>query len=607
MTDTVELLAPARDLACGCTAIDCGADAVYVGAPRFGARAKVGNSLADIQALVEYAHQYWARVYVTVNTVLFDAELTEAVTLIHSLHAMGVDGIIIQDVGLLECDLPPVPLIASTQMDIRTPEKAVFLEKIGFKRAILARELSLDQIHAIRQATQIELEAFVHGALCVCYSGQCFMSYALGARSANRGECAQPCRQRYRLVDAEGKTICEDRYLLSPKDLNLSEELKPLLEAGVRSFKIEGRLKDRAYVANVVRHYRTHLDRLLPGMGLKTSSSGRVTSDFTPDIAKTFNRGYTTAFLHGRGESVGSIDTPKMQGERLGRIISLDRKGFELDGTVTVHPGDGLCFFRDGELCGALVNGVQGRRILPNRMQGLEKGLVIYRNHDHAFLRQLNRARICREIPVTLRLSETPDGFCLSAEDEQGNQVSVTLSAEKTPASDPDGAGASLRKQLAKTGKTIFQCTDIQVQWQQPCFLPVSVVNGLRRDVLEALLAERARKRPMDQGAIQKNSVPYPDREITFSGNVINQKARAFYERHGAKVVEPGAESGLPMQGRTVMTTQYCLRDQLGLCPRQGKSRAYKEPFYLVDAQGHRFEVEFDCQACQMVIRFTDP
>jgi putative protease len=407
-------------------------------------------------------------------------------------------------------------------------------------------------------------------------------------------------------VDAEGKTICDKRYLLSPRDLNLSEELKLLLEAGVRSFKIEGRLKDRAYVANVVRHYRRRLDSLLPDMGLKACSSGSVTTDFSPDITKTFNRGYTTAFLHGRGESVGSIDTPKMQGERLGSIVSLDRKGFELDGTVTVHPGDGLCFFRDGELCGALVNGVQGQRIMPNRMQGLERGLVIYRNHDHAFLRQLNKARIRREIPVTLVLSETPDGFCLSAKDEQGVQVSVTLSTEKTSARDPEAAAEALRKQLAKTGKTIFMCNDIQVRWRQPSFLPVSVVNGLRRDVLEALLAERTRKRPIEQRGIQKNSVPYPDREITFSGNVINQKASAFYERHGAKVVEPGAESGLPMQGRTVMTTQYCLKDQLGLCPRQGKDHACKEPFYLKDEQGHWFELAFDCQACCMAIRFTD-
>ncbi|MCF7974113.1 MAG: U32 family peptidase, partial [Phycisphaerae bacterium] len=430
--------------------------------------------------------------------------------------------------------------------------------------------------------------------------------------------------------------------------------------------KIEGRLKDQAYVANVVRHYRTRLDSLLPDMGLKAGSSGRVTSDFTPDINKTFNRGYTTAFLHGRGESVGSIDTPKMQGECLGTIVSLDPKGFELDRTVSVSHGDGLCFIRDGELCGALVNGVQGRRILPNRMQGLEKGLVMYRNHDHAFLRQLNKARIHREIPVTLVLSDTPDGFCLSATDEQGHHASVTLSTEKTPARDPEAAAETLRKQFAKTGKTIFVCTDIQVQWEQPSFLPVSVVNGLRRDVLEALLAERARNRPSEPRVLQKNTVPYPDREITFSGNVINQKARAFYERHGARVIEPGAESGLSLQGRTVMTTKYCLKDQLGLCPRsvsenpvvgppaprgrasgfvtgkdgeagdigvyrrysrtqsscktsrskpdrilrhapnQGKDRDYREPLYLRDEQGHLFELAFDCQACQMMIRFTD-
>ncbi len=605
MKDTVELLAPARDLECGQTAVECGADAVYIGGPRFGARGKVGNSLADIEQLIEYAHQYWARVYVTVNTVLFDEELTEAVALIHDLYALNVDGIIIQDVGLLECELPPVPLIASTQMNIQTPEMAVFLDKLGFKRAILARELSLEQIQAIRKAASLELESFVHGALCVCYSGQCAMSYALGGRSANRGECAQPCRQRYSLVDAEGRMICEDRHLLSPKDLNLSRSLEPLLDAGVRSFKIEGRLKDKGYVANVVCAYREQLDRLLPGLGLVPRSSGRVMTDFTPDLTKTFNRGYTTGFLHGRNDSVGSIDTPKMLGERLGKIVSVDRNSFELDSNVQLNNGDGLCFFDRKKLCGTQVNNVQGRRIVPAQMQGLEKGLVVFRNHDHRFLRRLSKARIRRQIPVALILSETPEGFCLCATDQQGNQATVTLSTEKTPARSPEGATENLRKQLAKTGKTIFVGADIQIQWQQPSFLPVSVVNGLRRDVLEALVVERAKNRPVEQRVMPKNEAACPKKEITFLGNVLNKKAREFYERHGAKVLESGAESGLDMQGRTLMTTKYCLKDQLGLCPRRGKHHPYKSPFYLQDEQGRRFEVTFDCQACQMKVQLS--
>ncbi|RPI51132.1 MAG: U32 family peptidase, partial [Chloroflexi bacterium] len=396
--EKVELLAPARDLRCGQVAVDCGADAVYVGAPRFGARQRVGNSLEDIAALVAHAHTYWARVYVTVNTLLFDDELPQAVRLIHELYELGVDAVIIQDVGLLECDLPPIVLIASTQMHNHTPERVAFLEEMGFRRAILARELSLEQIRAIRARTSLELEFFVHGALCTGYSGQCTLSYAIGGRSGNRGECAQPCRRRYSLVDGDGQVLVPPRHLLSLRDLALGAELGELLDAGITSFKIEGRLKDEVYVANVVAWYRRELDGALAARGRPRSSSGQGRPAFEPDLDKTFNRGYTAYLVHGRGEPPGALDSPKMVGELLGNVVAVEGANFLLETAVPLHGGDGLCWFGPGQdLEGTVVNAVQpaaaGRlRVTPEKMGGIRPGLPLYRNHDHAFLRQVSAA-----------------------------------------------------------------------------------------------------------------------------------------------------------------------------------------------------------------------
>ncbi|HXN47484.1 MAG TPA: U32 family peptidase, partial [Bryobacteraceae bacterium] len=439
----VELLAPARDLECGIAAIDCGADAVYIGAPRFGARAAAGNTPEDIAALVRHAHKFWARVYVTLNTLLFDDELEPACRLAWQLHEIGVDGLIIQDAGLLECDLPPMPLIASTQMHNHTPERVAFLEHAGLRRAILARELTLDEIRAIRTAAPaIELECFVHGALCVCFSGQCLLSYALGGRSGNRGQCAQPCRRAYTLVDAEGRTLASDSHLLSLRDLNLSERLPDLLAAGVTSFKIEGRLKDRTYVANVVSFYRARLDDAMrAATGFERSSSGTSSPGFEPDLAKTFNRGSTTYFLDGRGQSVGSPETPKMTGEEIGRVVNVAPDSFTIDGPVELHPGDGLAFFgTDGHLRGTVVNVFRGRTVFPQKIEGIEPGTAIHRNHDHAFLSQVASARSERRIGVTMTL----DAAALTAVDEDGNRAEAPLGP--APAADkPEAALATLR------------------------------------------------------------------------------------------------------------------------------------------------------------------
>ena len=604
-TEQIELLAPARDLECGIAAIDCGADAVYVGAARFGARARAGNSLDDIASLASYAHRYWAKVFVTLNTLLYDHELPEAVQLIHRLHQVGVDALIVQDLGLLECDLPPIPLIASTQMHNDTPAKVAFLEQVGFQRVILARELSLAQITAVRRQTTIELEAFVHGALCVSYSGQCYMSYAIGGRSGNRGECAQPCRRRYDLIDNDGKVLASKRHLLSLKDLNLSEHLADLIRAGVCSFKIEGRLKDRAYVTNVVSAYRRQLDGVLQSLHLSKRSSGQSQVDLTPDLAKTFNRGYTTYYIRGRDAPPGAIDSPKMMGEFIGQVVALSGRSITLDGTMPLHNGDGLCFFDvSGSLQGTVVTSVRGQAITAESPAGIQKGTRIYRNHDHAFLSQLSKARPRRKIAVRLRLSETPSGFALRATDEDGMAATGTVDHEQVRAEKPQRALDSVHRQLFKMGGTEFTCAGLEIDWQKPYFVPLSVLNALRRDTLARLALTRKENRPVFDRTVIKNDAPYPQPELSYAGNVLNRRAEAFYRRHGVTQIEPAAESGRDMQGRQVMRTRYCIRDQLGLCRRDTAGAVLREPLYLVDEDGHRYPLRFDCDSCEMRIFF---
>ncbi|GAK58633.1 peptidase U32 family protein [Candidatus Vecturithrix granuli] len=605
----VELLAPARDIDAGIAAVNCGADAVYIGARQFGARENAGNSVQDIERLAHYAHKYWARVYVTLNTLLYDHELPEAVALITQLYEAGIDGLIIQDMGLLECDLPPLPLIASTQMHNNTPQKVAFLEQVGIQRVILARELSLDQIREIRRQTSvIELECFVHGALCVCYSGQCYLSYAIGGRSGNRGQCAQPCRKKYTLKDRDGQILSHNRYLLSLKDMHRADYLRELLDAGITSFKIEGRLKDEAYVKNIVSYYRQRLDAVLAGGDWRKSSSGTSRINFTPDPVKTFNRGYTNYFLTGRrDEAVASIDTPKSIGEKIGQVLTVNKRYFMLDTPAILHNGDGICFFDTSrELQGTQINSVQAERIFPASMEGISRGMVIYRNYDHAFITQLSNSRIERKIGVRLIFCETPYGFFVSAIDEDSNQVGHELACEKAPARNKEQAMNSLRKQLTKFGATEFECTNLEIKLSEPYFLPVAQLNALRREVLEKLTTLRAQQRPRIQGSILKNSVPYPERALSYLGNVLNQQAEALYLRHGVTRIEPAAESGLDLHGKKVMTSKYCLRQQLGLCAQNSTIAAnFTEPLSLVDEHGQKYLLRFDCETCVMEIFFA--
>ena len=607
---SLELLAPAKDLECGQAAVDCGADAVYVGAPRFGAREAAGNTIADIEKLAAYAHRVWARVYATVNTLLRDDELAEAERLCWQLQEAGVDGLIIQDVGLLECDLPPLPLIASTQMHNQSAERVAFWEKVGFSRAILARELDLDQIRAIRAATSIELEAFIHGALCVSMSGQCSLSYALGGRSGNRGQCAQPCRRLYCLQDAAGATLVPDKHLLSLRDLNLSAGLRELVEAGITSFKIEGRLKNKAYVMNIVGHYRRKLDALLAELGGRRASSGQTTLGFEPDPDKTFNRGYTAYFLHGRGAVVASPDSPKHVGEPVGRVVDVRRDGFVLEAAAPLHSGDGISFFgRDQELHGTVVNQINGAAVFPEKLGGIERGLRVFRNHDHAFVSQVVRSQNQRRIEVDLRLSESATGFRLQAIDEDGVAAGAEIDCAPVLADKPDQARLVLERQLAKLGSSEFCASRVDLDLPRMPHVLLATLNGLRRDLVEELRQQRARLRPVRVVAHAPNQAPFPEQELSFLGNVLNQKAAAFYRRHGVGRIEPAAEGGLDMHGRKVMTTRMCIKYEMGLCPRKPgqPSRACPaEPWFLIDDEGRRLRLDFRCgeRDCVMEIVF---
>jgi 23S rRNA 5-hydroxycytidine C2501 synthase len=602
----IELLSPAKDLETGMAAINCGADAVYLGATRFGAREAAGNSIQDIEHLIQYAHKYWAKVYVTLNTLLYDAELEEAERLVHQVYQAGADALIIQDLGLLELNLPPLPLFASTQMHSHSPERVAFLEQVGFQRAILARELDLDQIREIRGQTSLELETFIHGALCVSYSGQCYLSYAIGGRSGNRGQCAQPCRRGYDLLGFDGSILARNRYMLSLSDLNLSQELDDLVEMGISSFKIEGRLKDKAYVMNTVGHYRRLLDAILEKRALRSLASGVVNLDFEPDPNKTFNRGYTTYFLHGRGTFLTSNDTPKSLGEPLGKILSTNRISFCVDpSTPPLHAGDGLCFLDSNkELTGTSVNRVEGFSVFPTSMQGLAPGVLIYRNLDHVFHEQLRKSKAERKIRVQFAFRMDAVGLSLTAVDEDNNQASCSMSINLSPAQQIDQARSTMDRQVRKLGETEFECAGVQIEMPFIPFVPVSVLNTLRRDVIGKLVQIRQQNYPRLTGSRLQNDVPFPEKDLTFEGNVLNQKAESFYRRHGVESIEPAAESGLDMSGRKVMKTRYCIRYQLRACPKQRPTQKLPEPLRLVDSQGIEYPLRFNCRDCVMEVYF---
>lgn len=585
--NSVELLAPAKNYETAIAAIDSGADAIYIGATEFGARKNAPNSLESIENLVNYAHKFYVKIHVVINTILNNEELEKAIELVKNLYNIGVDAIIIQDMGLLnaaiEGRLPPIQIHMSTQCDNRTLEKAKFFSDLGVSRVILARELSLDSIDEICKNISCEVETFIHGALCVSYSGQCYMSYANGGRSANRGECAQPCRKKYSLVDGNGKIILKDKYLLSLKDFNASEHLKNLVESGVKSFKIEGRLKDINYVRNVVAYY----NELLNNYALRTSS-GKVFLDFTPNVDKTFNRGYTDYFLKDRGQCFNFL-SPKSRGERLGKVKRIYHNCFELD-VSCVNPQDGLCYINNGEMCGFLVNKVDGDKIYPKDMPKIMTGTVVYRNFDSQFERTLNSTKTKRKIGIKY-LVNTDKIYVF---DEDNNSVFVDMPSGEF-AKNLNKAKQNLITQLEKTGNSDFYVLKTEINNENIPFLPVSEINQIRRNLLSLLTEERLRNY---ERLVQK-PIGYKDfylKQLDYRANVLNSSAKSFYKNCNCEIVEPALEAFQSIQaGIELMRTKHCLKYAAGLCSQPcGK-------LYLQD-ENKKYPLKFDCKNCEMVI-----
>ena len=601
MARRIELLAPAKDLACGREAILHGADAVYIGAPKFGARAAAGNSLDDIRALCDFAHIYNVSIYVALNTILRDDELKEAERMIHQLYDAGVDALIVQDLGLTQLDLPPIALHASTQMDNCTPEKVCFLAQAGFEQVVLARELTLQEIRRIADATpkDVSLEAFVHGALCVSYSGRCYLSSALTGRSANRGACAQCCRLPYTMVDADGRTIARDKHLLSLRDMNRSDDLEAMIAAGVSSLKIEGRLKDVAYVKNVTAYYRQRLDEILArDTSLRRASDGRSTYSFVPRPEQCFNRGFTDYFLHRRTPDITSFDTPKSIGEPLGRASANRGGGLVVDGTKPLHNGDGLVFFNPrGELEGFRVNRAEGRRIVAARMPAVKPGTLLYRNVDSAFEAVLAKPSAERRIAIDIVWSDTSDGFALTLTDATGCSVTVTRTFAAEPAVKPQGE--NIRTQLSRLGTTPFEAARITVNMHENLFVPSSLLGEMRREAVDRLLSERLARRTRRRRRAESPTAVYPSSTVDYTANISNAKPGAFYRSHGARTVERAYEEQ-PRTGVPLMFTRHCLRYSMGWCPVHQRGRSpFREPYYLLH-EGTRLRLEFDCARCEM-------
>jgi putative protease len=614
---SLELLAPAKTASIGRDAILHGADAVYIGGPAFGARDKAGNSITDIAELVKFAHRFHARIFVTLNTILHDAELEAARKLACDCYDAEVDALIVQDMGLLELDLPPIDLHASTQCDIRTPEKARFLADVGFSQIVLARELTIKEISAIHVAVPSEtiIEHFVHGALCVAYSGQCNISHAQTGRSANRGDCSQACRLPYTLEDAQGRVVAYEKHLLSVKDNNQSNNLRALIDAGVRSFKIEGRYKETPYVKNITGHYRQLLDEILTERPeLHAASSGKTKLLFTPNPDKTFHRGATDYFSNGRKSDIGAFDTPTFVGLELGMVTKIGENWFELETEDTLANGDGLNYMHKREIIGLQANVVEQKgkvwRVFPNEaiaiLAGLRSGIIISRNRDHAWEHALTRKSSERRIGISASLGETVDGFSLSLLDEDGINVMASTTFDKQPANNPSEAEKNLREQLARLGNTDFELTSFTVDWTQPWFVPSSLANKLRRDAIEKLEAARllSYKHPERKTPI----VPpanYPEESLSFLANVYNSSARAFYEKHGVKLIDAAYEAHKEAGEVSLMITRHCIRYSLSLCPKQAKGiigvqgQVRAEPMTLLNGS-EKLRLEFDCKACEM-------
>jgi len=600
----LELLCPAKDYETGVAAINHGADAIYIGASNFGARVDAGNSLSDIEKLISYAHPFHVKVYVTVNTIIYDNELEQVKELIENLYRIGVDAVIIQDMAILEMDLPPIPIFASTQTHNSTAEKVKFLQEVGFERVILARELTLNEIKEIKNQTSIDLEFFVHGALCVCYSGQCYFSEAITGRSANRGACAQPCRSSYDLIDSTGKAIVRNKHLLSLKDLNFSNHLSELIDAGITSFKIEGRLKDINYVKNITSHYNILLNQIIETKpNLKRASSGFCDIPFTPDPERSFNRGFTSHFIEGRQKEQSSMNTQKSVGKRLGVISGFGPNWFTIKGITTLSNGDGLCFINaKGVLTGLRVNRVDANKIYPfGEMKDIKVGVEIYRNLDQDFNNSLKSSNHNRWISAKISVEQKGEAITFLATDEEGYTSTIDLVNDFDVAMNSAKALESMRGQLSKSGDTIFKINSVEINLNTQIFIPTSRLNQIRRDLLLQLLNNRLKGFSDHSKKFKSKDYTYPESRLSYKGNVSNHLSREFFKKHGVDKIEEAFEIRKDPENLDLMVTRYCVKFELGICPIKQNGKPTGE-LYLRD-NNNIYPLQFDCKNCVMVVK----
>jgi collagenase-like PrtC family protease len=601
----IELLAPAKNLVCGIAAINHGADAVYIGGPMFGARKQAFNTIDDIAELSRYAHRFNAKVYVALNTVLFDHELEEAQKLIHNIYQTGADALIVQDMGVLEMDLPPIALHASTQTDNRTWQKVDFLAKAGFDQVVLARELSLSQIAEIKAKTDVKLEFFIHGALCVCYSGQCYMSHAINGRSANRGECGQPCRLTYSLLDKDGRAIEKNKHLLSLKDLNLTHYLHDMAKAGITSFKIEGRLKDVDYVKNITSWYRQKMDEFMENdASFVPASSGKCTYTFSANPEKSFSRGFTQYFINDRTEAVWSPDSPKSLGQKIGRIARIEADHFVMaDNLHNINNGDGLCFLdKKQELVGVRVNRSEDKKIYPANMHQIYAGAMIFRNSDKAFNDVLEKSNDNRKIAINLKLTQLQNNqFELLCIDEDGITSNVVSELNASEARNPQLGIDQIKAQLSKLGGTIFMAKSIDINMEQIMFIPAKELNELRRTLIVLHEENRQLKYKQIERPNSQTSHPYPTNELTYRANITNRLAKTFYQRHGVEKIDVGFEIKQPKTDKQVMTTKHCILYSMDKCLLTHPEAKSLLPLTLINAKDE-YRLVFDCKACEMKV-----
>ncbi|MBN2790670.1 MAG: U32 family peptidase [Candidatus Delongbacteria bacterium] len=601
----LELLSPAKNLRSGKLAILSGADAVYIGGPELSARSAAGNSWEDIEELIKFAHQYYSKVYVALNTIFYNEETEIIKGSIEKAYSIGADALIIQDTGILEMHLPPIPVHASTQCNNSDPEHIRFLRDTGFSRVILARELEIDQIEKIsKKVPGIEMEAFVHGALCVSFSGRCYFSQYLSGRSANRGKCMQVCRLPFDLEDSSGKVLAKSKYLLSLKDMNLSGNLDQMINAGVTSFKIEGRLKDEAYVGNVTAAYSNEIDRIIENSNGKytRASSGKVQLKYEPDLNKTFNRGFTKYFFNGRKEEVISPDYQKSLGEFIGKIKNISYDYFTLDRVHDLKNGEGICWFnKNNKLTGVNINKVEVERIYPNKTIPDSEGIEIYRNENPSFEKAVINGTE-RRIGLSFKVQEKNGVFKITATDEDNNQAEIEFNHVKIIANKPEGLFENWKKQFSKLGDSIFYFDKIELDPENKYFIPLSVLNEKRREIISAVLKVRIGSFPVSIAGQKISGIKYPEKILDSSFNISNEYAERFYKKHGAEINEFAAEISDNHSIKRVMTTKHCMKHWLGNCPVDTKKiNSFSEPLYLV-LKEKKFRLEFNCKDCIMEI-----